>query len=157
MKATATFMALLALALLPGGPSSAQTQDGRDVATVIRLYVEQAPGVLADVQLAHGRGVPQWAEIRREKAQGNISSEMVRLPAGVSLRTGDRVLVAGAKAGGSASIGSSAPPRLPLDTPLERMVDLSTARFAARPGDLWAARAAAAPPLSVVPGSCIPF
>lgn len=145
MKTYATGIALLASLLLPAGPASAQdAYDGRDVATVIGIYLEQAPGVLAEERLVRGRGGHRWAEVRRVGAGAKAQTELVRLPPSVALRPGDRVLVAG-RGEASASAGASAPSRTPLEPYLERPMDLS------------GLRSPVTRPLAVVPGSCVPF
>jgi hypothetical protein len=145
MKRYVIGTALLAFILsFAGGASAQERNDGRDVATVIGLYVEQAPGVLADEKLVRGHGGQRWAEVRRVGAGVKESGELVRIPAGVALRNGDRVLVAG-RSEASASVGASAAPRAPMEPMLERPLDIS------------GLRAPITRPLSVVPGSCIPF
>lgn len=142
MKTIAITMALLAPLLFHSGTAGAG--DRPDTATVIGLYVEQAPGVLAEAGLVRGRGGPQWAEIRREGATRGAATEMVRIPPGVALRAGDRVRVAG-RAEPSASAGAGAPSRVPVEPHLERPIEL--------PG----LRAPVTRPLTVMPGSCIPL
>lgn len=140
MKAYAIGAALLGVALLCAGTARAQD---RDVATVVGLFVEQAPGLLAEERLARGATGPRWAEIKRGSGSG---TELVRIPPGVSVRTGDRLLVA-ARGGPSASAGAGAPSRVQVEPQLERPLDFT-------------ARGLGAPvtrPLTVVPGSCVPF
>ncbi len=138
-------LALAALLFLPLGAARAQNTESRgDAATVVGLYVEQAPGVLADVKLLRNRGGRQWAEIRRDGAADKVSTELIRIPSGVTLNAGDRVLVA-ARGESSASVGSSSPSRVPIEPYLER------------PLDLTGLRTPVTRPLAVVPGSCVPF
>lgn len=145
MKTVTMRAALTALLLLFAAPAGAQDGDGRrDVATVVGLFVEQAPGVLAEASLVRNRGGRQWAEIRREGAAGKPATEMVQVPAGVALRPGDRVLVA-ARGEASASAGAGAPSRVPVEPYLERPLDVS------------GLRAPVTRPLTVIPGSCVPF
>jgi hypothetical protein len=146
MKTNASMAALAALFFFTAGPHAtiASAQDAaRDTATVVGLYVEQAPGVLADVKLLRNRSGRLWAEIRRD---GDKSpTELVRVPAGVALNAGDRILVA-SRGTPSASVGASSPTRVPVDPHLERPLDLTG--LLSHP---------VSRPLAVVPGSCVPF
>jgi hypothetical protein len=141
MKAYAIGMALLSAALFTAIPASAQD---RNVATVVRLFVEQSPGLLAEERVARGSG-QRWAEIRRVGAEGKFATELVRIPAGVTVRTGDRMFVA-AQGGPSASAGAGAPSRLPMEPQLERPLDFSAQSL----------RTPVTRPLEIVPGSCVP-
>src|SRR5687767_12381332 len=90
MKMHAIGIALFVFTLFPAGAAVAQD---RDVATVIGIYIEQAPGVLAEERLVRGRGGQRWAEVRRaEPGAGGANTELVRIPPSVTLRSGDRVL-----------------------------------------------------------------
>ena len=142
MKAYATGMALLGIALFTAIPASAQ---GRDVATVVGILVEQSPGVLAEERLGHGGG-PRWAEIRRGGTAGKSDTELVRIPSSVTVRPGDRVLVT-ARGEPSASAGAGVPTRVPVEPQLERPLDFTAQGL----------RAPVTRPLAVVPGSCVPF
>ena len=142
MKGKAMRMVVLALALFPAGAAYAQSGD---VATVISLYVEQAPGLLTQEGLARGNG-PRWAEIRRTGEGIKTGTELVHVPAGVTLRTGDRVLVA-ARGEPSASAGAGSPSRVSIEPQLERPMDLTAQGL----------RAPVTRPLAVVPGTCVPF
>jgi hypothetical protein len=142
MKTYAIGIALFASLLFPAG--TAAQDDRRDVATVVGIYFEQAPGVLADERLVRGRGGQRWAEVRRAGTGAKTDTELVRIPPSVTLRAGDRVLVAG-RGEASASAGAGAPSRVPLDPMLERPMDLS------------GLRSPVTRPLAVVPGSCVPF
>ncbi len=142
MKAYAIGIALLGAVLFTAGPASAQ---GRDVATVVGVLVEQSRGLLAEERFARGGG-PRWAEIRRAGAAEKSATELVRIPAGVTLRAGDRLLVA-SRGAASASAGAGAPSRLPIEPQLERPLDFTAQGL----------RAPVTRPLAVVPGSCVPF
>ena len=145
MKRHATRAALIALALLFSGPAWAQAGGSRgDVATVVGLFVEQSPGLYTEERIARGASGPRWAEIRRTGDKSG--TEMVRVPGGVSLRAGDRVLVA-SRGEPSASTGASSPTRMPLEPYVERPLDF-TAQGLRNP---------VTRPLAVVPGSCVPF
>jgi hypothetical protein len=143
MKAHTTAAALLGAVLLATGPALAQD---RDVATVVQLFVEQAPGLLAEERLARGSRGPRWAEIKRTGTGDRTGTELVRIPPGVAVRAGDRLLVA-SRAEPSASAGAGAPSRVPMEPQLERPLDFTAQGI----------RAPAARPLAVVPGSCVPF
>jgi hypothetical protein len=144
MKPVAIGAALLGLILLPAGPARAQD---RDVATVVGLFVEQAPGLLAEERMARGARGPRWAEVKRGDAGAKSATELVRIPAGVTVRTGDRLLVAARSSMPSASAGAGTPARLLVDPQLERPLDFTAQGI----------RSPVARPLSVVPGSCVPF
>lgn len=141
MKAYAVGMALLGAVLFTATPASAQ---GRDVATVVGIFVEQSPGVLAEERMVRADG-QRWAEIRRVGADGKFATELVRIPAGVTVRAGDRMFVA-AQGGPSASAGAGAPSRLPMEPQLERALDFTAQSL----------RTPVTRPLEVVPGSCVP-
>ncbi len=143
MKAYAIGTALLSAALFTAGPASAQ---GRDVATVVGILVEQSPGLLAEERLARGGG-QRWAEIRRAGGAEKSGTELVRIPAGVTVRAGDRLLVTARGGEPSASAGASAPTRVPVEPQLERPLDFTAQGL----------RAPVTRPLAVVPGSCVPF
>jgi hypothetical protein len=148
MRTNTTVAVLAALffsaAGLPATIASAQEgANARDTATVVGLYVEQAPGVLADVKLLRNRSGRLWAEIRRDGDKA--PTELVRVPAGVALNSGDRILVA-SRGTPSASVGASTPTRVPVDPHLERPLDLTG--LLSHPQTR---------PLAVVPGSCVPF
>ena len=142
MKTLAIGAALAACILFPAGALAQQ----RDTATVVGLFVEQAPGLLAEERMARGATGPRWAEVRRGDG-AKSPTELVRIPAGVTVRPGDRLLVASRGGTPSASAGSGAPARLAVDPQLERPLDF-TAQGIRRP---------VARPLSVVQGSCVPF
>jgi hypothetical protein len=142
MKAYAIGTALLGAALFAAIPASAQD---RNVATVVRLFVEQSPGLLAEERIARADG-QRWAEIRRVGAEGKSPTELVRIPAGMTVRAGDRMFVA-APGGLSASAGAGAPSRLPMEPQLERPLDFTAQGL----------RTPVTRPLEVVPGSCVPF
>lgn len=142
MKAYAIGMALLSAVLFTAGPASAQ---GRDVATVVGILVEQSPGLLVEERLERGGG-QRWAEIRRAGAPEKSGTELVRIPAGVTVRPGDRLLVA-ARGEPSASAGAGAPARVPVEPQLERPLDFTAQGL----------RTPVTRPLEVVPGSCVPF
>src|SRR5688572_412054 len=142
MKAYSIGMALLGAVLCTAGPVMAQ---GPDVATVVGILVEQSPGLLAEERIARGGG-QRWAEIRRAGAGEKSATELVRIPAGVTVRAGDRLQVA-ARREPSASAGASVPARLPVEPQLERPLDF-TAQGLRNP---------VTRPLAVVPGSCVPF
>jgi hypothetical protein len=144
MKSYAIGAALLGLLLLPAGPARAQD---RDVATVVGLFIEQAPGLLAEERMARGARGPRWAEIKRGDPGAKSPTEMIRIPAGVTVRPGDRMLVASRSSTPSASAGAGTPARLLVDPQLERPLDFTAQGL----------RAPVARPLAVVPGSCIPF
>ena len=127
-------------------PAGAYAQE-RDVATVVGLFVEQAPGLLAEERMARGATGPRWAEVRRGDAGAKSPTELVRIPAGVAVRPGDRLLVASRGGAPSASAGAGSPARLAVDPQLERPLDF-TAQGIRRP---------VARPLSVVSGSCVPY
>jgi hypothetical protein len=142
MKAYAVGMALLGAALFTAIPASAQD---RNVATVVRLFVEQSPGLLAEERVARGGG-PRWAEIRHGGTEARSVTELVRIPAGMTVRAGDRMLVA-PRGELSASAGAGAPARLPIEPQVERPLDFTAQSL----------RTPVARPLEVVPGSCVPF
>lgn len=141
MKAYAIGMALLGAVLLTAVPAHAQ-----DVATVVGVLVEQSPGLLAEERLARGSSGPRWAEIRRDGTVEKSRTELVRIPAGVAVRAGDRLLVA-AHGKQSASAGAGVPTRVPVEPQLERPLDFTAQGL----------RAPVTRPLAVVPGSCTPF
>jgi hypothetical protein len=143
MKILAIGAALAGCLLFPTG---ARAQQG-DIATVVGLLVEQAPGLLAEERLARGVPGPRWAEIRRGDAGAKSPTELVRVPAGMTVRLGDRLLVASRGGSPSASAGAGTPARVGVDPQLERPLDF-TAQGIRRP---------VTRPLSVVPGSCVPF
>ena len=142
MKAYAVGMALLGAALFTAAPASAQD---RNTATVVRLFIEQAPGLLAEERIARADG-QRWAEIRRVGAEGKSATELVRIPAGMTVRAGDRMFVA-VPGGLSASAGAGVPTRIPVEPQLERPLDFTAQGL----------RAPVTRPLAVVPGSCTPF
>ena len=147
MRLHATRAALAALALLFSGAAWSQAAGSRgDVATVVGLFVEQAPGLYTEERLARGASGPRWAEIRRAGEGVKTATEMVRIPGSVSLRAGDRVLVA-SRAEPSASAGSGAPSRTALEPYVDRPLDFTAQGL----------RSPVTRPLAVVPGSCVPF
>jgi hypothetical protein len=144
IKFQAIATALLALLALTPGAAYPQSTDGRgQVATVVGLFVQQSSGLLADERLVRGASGQRWAEIRRVGAGVKPDTELVRIPAGVNLQPGDRVLLAGREL--SASAGAGSPSQVPIEPYLER------------PQDLVGLRAPVRRPLSVVPGTCVPF
>jgi hypothetical protein len=142
-------MKILAIGALAGClifPAGAAAQH-RDVATVVGIFVEQGPGLFAEERMARGATGPRWAEIRRGEAGAKPSTQLVRIPAGVTVRPGDRVLVASPSGTPSASAGSGTPARAAVDPQLERPLDFTAQGI----------RTPVTRPLSVVPGSCVPF
>jgi hypothetical protein len=142
MKTLAMAAALAGCILFPAGAFAQQ----RDVATVVGLFVEQAPGLLAEERMARGATGPRWAEIRRGEG-AKSPTELVRIPGGVTVRPGDRLLVAGRPGAPSASAGAGTPARLLVDPQLERPLDFTAQGI----------RSPVTRPLAVVPGSCVPF
>jgi hypothetical protein len=143
MKAYAIGMALLGAILHTTVPAYAQE---RNVATVVGVLVEQSPGLLAEERVARSSSGPRWAEIRRDGAGEKSGTELVLIPAGVTVRSGDRLLVA-ARREQSASAGASVPTRVPVEPQLERPLDFTAQGL----------RAPVTRPRAVVPGSCTPF